>query len=122
MAGPVFWFEQKALALLLGHELRAFEYVGWRSDTSARSLLPPRAVLMLPAQHFSFGLSESWEAGGTHPCSDVRLLPTCGVYAIHFKSFNKCGMLRASCLALAGLQGEPHWFAQCRHAQLRHRG
>ena len=107
MSGPVFWFEQKATALLIGKSGprgRNASLTPFRRIPHA-TLLPPDAVLLLPAANFNHGLHDS-VSRTNHPCLNPRLQPDCGVSAIHFKSTTKCLLLTAECMALAGLTKE----------------
>jgi hypothetical protein len=101
MHGPIFWHEQKAVALLLGHDRSDAGSLTPFQPVRGAALAPPWAVLILPASNFCFGLPA--KLGETHPCDNERLRPRCGVQAIHFKADNKCMMLEDSCLRLAGI-------------------
>ena len=106
MQGPVFWYEQKATALVLGHDPRDPTSLAPFRDMAHATLMPAGSVLILPAKYFNHGLAEATSRHSTHPCKDARLRPTCGVTAIHFKSNNKCAMLAPACVALAGVGAE----------------
>lgn len=105
MHGPVFWHEQKAVALLLGYDHSNPISLAPFQPAFGAALAPPGAVLILPASNFCFGLParRPGSRGETHPCDNEHLRPRCGVHAIHFKAENKCMMLEESCLRLAGL-------------------
>ena len=75
MSGPVFWFEQKATALLIGKSGprgSATSLTPFRRVPHA-TLFPPDAVLLLPAANFNHGLTKRARCAWTESLSKAGL-------------------------------------------------